>query len=83
MDAACLRDVVGCLLLREVGDVTGHGGGDDERTGSALLEVVADCLGAVEGSVEIGLDDFVPCLNGAVEDACDGDVSMCQLSEIC
>jgi hypothetical protein len=48
--------------------VAGHRGGDDERAGSALLEVCADGLCAVEGSVEIGLDNFVPGFDGAVED---------------
>ena len=72
MDAACLGDVVGGLLLREVGDVAGHRGCDDERTGSTLLEVVAHCFGAVEGAVQVGLDDFVPGFDCAVENACDG-----------
>lgn len=46
-----------------------HGGSDDEGSRSALFEVRADGFGAVEGAVEIGLDDFVPGLDGAVEDA--------------
>jgi hypothetical protein len=69
VDAASLGDVVGGLLLGEVGDVAGHGGGDDEGAGSALLEVVADGLGAVEGTVQVDLDNVVPGLDGAVEDA--------------
>jgi hypothetical protein len=69
VDAAGLGDVVGGLLLGEVGNVAGHGGGDDEGAGSALLEVVADGLGAVEGAVQVDLDDVVPGLDGAVEDA--------------
>jgi hypothetical protein len=36
------------LFLREVGDVTRHGGSDNERTGLSLLEVVADSLSAVQ-----------------------------------
>lgn len=60
MDAACLGNVVGGLLLREVGNVAGHRGGDDEGSGSTFLEMCANGLCAVEGSVEIGLDDFVP-----------------------
>ena len=63
VDAACLSYVVRGLLLREVGDVAGHGGRDDEGAGSSLLEVLADGLRAVEGSVEIGLDDFHPCID--------------------
>jgi len=69
VDAACLGDVVGGLLLGEVGDVAGHGGRDDERAGAALFEVRADRFGAVEGSVEIGLDHLVPGFGGAVENA--------------
>jgi hypothetical protein len=68
VDAASLRNVVGGLFLGEVGNVARHRGGDDERAGSALLEVCADGLCAVEGSVEIGLDNFVPGFDGAVED---------------
>jgi hypothetical protein len=49
--------------------VAGHRGRDDEGAGAALLEVVADGLGAVEGAVQVGLDDLVPGLDGAVEDA--------------
>lgn len=67
VDAASLGDVVRGLLLREVGDVTGHGGGDDERTGLALLEVVADSLGAVCNTEEIGLDDLLEGGDLAVE----------------
>jgi len=69
VDAAGLGDVVGGLLLGEVGDVAGHGGGDDEGAASALLEVVADGLGAVEGTVQVDLNNVVPGLDGAVEDA--------------
>lgn len=59
VDAASLGDVVRGLLLREVGDVTRHGGGDDERTSLALLEVVANSLGAVCNTEEIGLDNLL------------------------
>ena len=69
VDAAGLGDVVGGLLLGEVGDVAGHGSGDDEGAGASLLEVVANGLGAVEGAVQVDLDDVVPGLDGAVEDA--------------
>ena len=69
VDAAGLRDVVGGLLLGVVGDVTGHGSSDDEGAGAALLEVGADGLGAVRGPVEVDVDDVVPVLLGAVEDA--------------
>lgn len=68
VNAAGLGDVVGGLLLGEVGNVARHGGGDDEGAGSALLEVVADGLGAVEGTVQVDLDNVVPGLDGAVED---------------
>lgn len=69
VDAAGLGGVVGGLLLGEVGDVAGHGGGDDEGAGASLLEVVADGLGAVEGAVQVNVDDVVPGFDGAVEDA--------------
>ena len=72
VDAAGLGDVVGGLLLGEVGDVAGHGGGDDEATGTALLEVRTDGLGAVEGTGQVGLDDLLPVLDGAVEDTAGG-----------
>ena len=70
VNAASLGDVIGGLFLGEVGNVTRHGCGDDERSAAAFLEVGTDGFGAVEGSVEIGLDDFVPRLGGAVEDTC-------------
>ena len=69
MDASRFGDVVGGLFLGVVGDVAGHGGGDDEGAGATLFEVVADGFGAVEGAVEVGLDDFHPVFDGAVEDA--------------
>lgn len=69
MDAAGLGDVVRGLFLRVVGDVAGHGGGDDKRAAAALFEVVAHGFGAVEGAVQVCLDDFVPVLDGAIKDA--------------
>lgn len=67
MDAAGLGDVVRGLLLREVGDVTGHGSRDDEGAVTLLLEDGADRLGAVRRAVEVRVDDLVPLLDGAVE----------------
>lgn len=72
VNAASLGDVVGGLFLREVGDVAGHGGGDDEAASSALLEVSADGLGAMESTVQIGLDDFGPVIDSAIEDTSTG-----------
>ena len=69
VDAAGLGDVVGGLLLREVDDVAGHGGGDDEGAAAALLEVLADGLGAVRRAVEVDVDHLVPGLLGALEEA--------------
>ena len=46
-----------------------HRGGDDEAAGSALLEVGTDGLRAVEGTVQVGLDNLVPRLHAALEDA--------------
>jgi len=68
VDATSLGDVVGSLLLWEVGNVSGHGGSDDKGASAALLEVVTDGLGAVEGTVQVGLDNLVPCLDGTVKD---------------
>ena len=68
VDTPSLGHVVGSLFLGEVGNVAGHGGGNDQRAGATLFEVVTDGLGAVEGPVEIGLDDFIPVLDGAVQD---------------
>lgn len=59
MDAPSLGDVVRGLLLRVVGNVAGHGGGDDEGAGAALLEVGADGFGAVEGAVEVTMEEAV------------------------
>jgi hypothetical protein len=75
VNAASLCDVVGGLLLGEVGDVTGHGGGDDEVSGLALAEVETDGTRAVEGTSEIGLDDLVPLLNAGLEDTVVGSLA--------
>lgn len=72
MDAAGLGDVIRRLLLGEVDDVARHGGGDDEGAGAALLKVLADGLGAVGGAVEVDVDDLVPGLLGALEEAAIG-----------
>ena len=48
MDAPSFGNVVGGLFLREVGDVAGHGGRDDEGSCFAFAEVVAHGFGAVE-----------------------------------
>ena len=69
MDTAGLGNIVGCLLLREIGNVAGHGGSDDERAGFALTEVEADGSGAVVGTVEIGIDDLLPLLHGLLQNA--------------
>lgn len=68
VDAAGLGDVVGGLLLGEVGNVARHGGGDDQGAVALLLEDGADGLGAVGRAVEVGVDDAVPLLLGAVND---------------
>jgi len=49
--------------------MSGHGGGDDEAAGTTLLEVCSDGLCAVEGSIEISLNNLVPGLDRAVKDA--------------
>lgn len=48
--------------------MTGHGRSDDQAASSLLSEVKADGSSAIEGSVQVSLDDFVPCLHGAVQD---------------
>lgn len=69
VDAAGLGDVVRRLLLREVGDEAAHAGGDDEGARLALAEVEADGAGAVEGAVQVRVDDLIPGLDGRFEDA--------------
>lgn len=68
MNAAGLGHVVRGLLLGVVGNVTRHGGSNDERATALLLEVSTNGLGAVGGSVEVDLDDLVPGLRGTVND---------------
>lgn len=68
MNAASLGDVVRGLLLGEVGDVARHGGGDDEGAAALLLEVSADGLGTVGGTVKVDLNDLVPVGSGTVDD---------------
>ena len=68
VDAASLGDVVRGLLLRVVGDVAGHGGGDNEGAVALLLEDGADGLGAVGCAVEVDLDNVVPVGGRAVDD---------------
>lgn len=68
VDAAGLGHVVRGLLLGVVGDVAGHGGGDDEGAVALLLEEGADGLGAVGGAVEVDLDNVVPVGSRAVDD---------------
>ena len=69
MDAAGLGDVVGRLLLGKVRNVPAHGRGDDEGTLLLLAEVEADGTGAVEGAVQVGVDDLVPILDTRIQDA--------------
>jgi hypothetical protein len=72
MNAARLRNVVARLLLREVGNMTRHGARDDEAARLTLLEVMAHGLRAVEGARQIRRDDFVPVLDGPIEDTAVG-----------
>ena len=55
------------LFLREVGNVTRHGGCDDQAASSSLLEVSTDGLGTVEDAVQVSADDLVPLLDARVE----------------
>lgn len=56
------------LFLREVGNVAGHGGGDDEASSLSLSEVQTSSSGAVVDTGQIGLDDLLPLLDGSIED---------------
>ena len=68
MDAASFGHIIRSLLLRKIGNVARHGRRNDQGPGVALLEMRADGLSAVEGSVEVGLDHVVPLLDAGVED---------------
>lgn len=69
MDASGFGNVVRRLLLRIVGDETGHGCRDDQAPRLALAEVQADGSGAVCTPVQIRADDLVPIVDGGVQDA--------------
>lgn len=69
VNAASLSDVVGSLLLRIVGNVSRHGGGENEAAGLAFSEVQPNGPGAVEGTCKIGVDDLVPLLDGSIQNA--------------
>ena len=68
MDASGFGNVVGGLFLREVGNVAGHGGRDDEGAGLALAEMVAHGFSAVECTSQICINDFLPRLHACVQD---------------
>lgn len=72
MDTASLCNVVGSLLLGEIGDVAGHGGGNHEASSAALLEVSTNGLGAMESAREVGLNHLFPVLHGSVENTTAG-----------
>jgi hypothetical protein len=55
--------------------VARHGSSDDEGTVLALAEVEANGTGTVEGSVQVGLDDLVPLLDGSIEDTVVGGLA--------
>lgn len=68
VDTSSLGDVVGSLLLREIGNVTRHGRCNDKRSSSTLLEVVTNSLGTVEDTVQVGLNNLMPVFSAAVKD---------------
>lgn len=72
VDAAGFGHVVTRLLLRKVGNVARHGGRDDKAAVALFLEVRTNGLGAVEGAVQISLNDFFPRLDAAFENAAIG-----------
>ena len=55
------------LFLGEVGDVAGHGSGDDEAARALFLEHFTDSLCAVEDTSQVSVDDVLPGLDGALE----------------
>jgi len=59
---AGLGDVVRRLLLWEVGNVAGHGSGDDEGSLALLLEVSTDSLGAVESPRNLKQEHINKCI---------------------
>ena len=75
MNTASFGDVIRGLLLREVGNVAGHGGGNDKASSAAFFEVVADSLGTVEGTREISLDNLIPVFDRAIKDAAIGSAA--------
>ena len=46
-----------------------HGGRNDERTEALFFEFFTDGFGAVEGTGQVGVDDFIPFVGRAVKDA--------------
>jgi hypothetical protein len=76
------------LFLREIGNVTGHGGSDDQGTSATLLEVIANSSCAVEDTSQVSVDDLLPVLNGAVKDTVVGSAASVgdhdiDLAEVC
>jgi hypothetical protein len=55
--------------------VARHGSSDDEGAVLALAEVEANSTGAVEGTVQVGLNNLVPLLDGSVEDTVVGGLA--------
>ena len=69
VDTPSLGNVVRGLLLGEVGNVAGHRCCDDKGARVALFKVRTNCLGTVEGAVEIGLNDIHPFCHNAIQDS--------------
>lgn len=63
------------LFLREVGNVAGHGCGDDEAAGLPLSEMQTDGSGTVVNTSQIGLNDLIPLLDRSIEDAAVGSTT--------
>lgn len=58
VDDGGLGGVVGRLVLRDVDDVAGHGGGGDEGAGVLAAEVAAGGIGGEVDGVDVGGDDL-------------------------
>lgn len=56
------------LFLWEVGNMTGHGSGDDEAASLSLSEVQTNGSGTVVDTGQIGLDNLIPLLDWGIED---------------
>lgn len=60
MQETGLGGIVASLHLRDVDDMAGHRGREDERAVTLFLENAAGILCRVVGAVEVSVDDLIP-----------------------